>query len=76
MKKHYFNIMPYFIVMRNQLFSACVRFYGPILLRNSPSRLFFRLKMAEYTNLVRRALGQLGGHGGVRGFLLQLFRSV
>uniref|UniRef100_A0AAZ1XEZ9 NADH dehydrogenase [ubiquinone] 1 alpha subcomplex subunit 12 n=1 Tax=Oreochromis aureus TaxID=47969 RepID=A0AAZ1XEZ9_OREAU len=30
--------------------------------------------MAEYGNLVRRALGQIGGHGGVRGFLLQLFR--
>lgn len=51
-------------------------FTDPILLQNGPSRLFFRLKMAEYANLVRRALGQLGGHGGVRGFLLQLFRSV
>ncbi|MED6292207.1 hypothetical protein CHARACLAT_031277 [Characodon lateralis] len=30
--------------------------------------------MAEYANLVRRALGQIGGHGGVRGFFLQLFR--
>uniref|UniRef100_A0A3Q3W0A4 NADH dehydrogenase [ubiquinone] 1 alpha subcomplex subunit 12 n=1 Tax=Mola mola TaxID=94237 RepID=A0A3Q3W0A4_MOLML len=30
--------------------------------------------MAEYVNLVRRAFGQIGGHGGVRGFLLQLFR--
>uniref|UniRef100_A0A4W6G2A7 NADH dehydrogenase [ubiquinone] 1 alpha subcomplex subunit 12 n=1 Tax=Lates calcarifer TaxID=8187 RepID=A0A4W6G2A7_LATCA len=30
--------------------------------------------MAEYVNLVRRALGQIGGHGGVRGFFLQLFR--
>ncbi|KAG7235955.1 hypothetical protein INR49_001736 [Caranx melampygus] len=30
--------------------------------------------MAEYANIVRRALGQIGGHGGVRGFLLQLFR--
>uniref|UniRef100_A0A3Q1GNY4 NADH dehydrogenase [ubiquinone] 1 alpha subcomplex subunit 12 n=1 Tax=Acanthochromis polyacanthus TaxID=80966 RepID=A0A3Q1GNY4_9TELE len=30
--------------------------------------------MAEYANIVRRALGQIGGHGGVRGFFLQLFR--
>uniref|UniRef100_A0A8D0CW84 NADH dehydrogenase [ubiquinone] 1 alpha subcomplex subunit 12 n=1 Tax=Sander lucioperca TaxID=283035 RepID=A0A8D0CW84_SANLU len=30
--------------------------------------------MAEYANLVRRALGQIGGHGGVRGFLTQFFR--
>uniref|UniRef100_A0A7N6ALQ6 NADH dehydrogenase [ubiquinone] 1 alpha subcomplex subunit 12 n=1 Tax=Anabas testudineus TaxID=64144 RepID=A0A7N6ALQ6_ANATE len=30
--------------------------------------------MAEYANLVRRALGQIGGHGGVRGLLLQFFR--
>uniref|UniRef100_A0A671X2R3 NADH dehydrogenase [ubiquinone] 1 alpha subcomplex subunit 12 n=1 Tax=Sparus aurata TaxID=8175 RepID=A0A671X2R3_SPAAU len=30
--------------------------------------------MAEYANLVRRALGQLGGHGGVRGLLVQFFR--
>lgn len=41
-----------------------------------PFRQFFRLKMAEYANLVRRAVGQLRGHGGVRGFFLQLFRSV
>uniref|UniRef100_A0A665VQX2 NADH dehydrogenase [ubiquinone] 1 alpha subcomplex subunit 12 n=1 Tax=Echeneis naucrates TaxID=173247 RepID=A0A665VQX2_ECHNA len=31
--------------------------------------------MAECLNIARRALGQLGGHGGVRGFLLQLFWS-
>ncbi|XP_008279078.1 NADH dehydrogenase [ubiquinone] 1 alpha subcomplex subunit 12 [Stegastes partitus] len=31
--------------------------------------------MAEYANLVRRALGQLGGHGGLRGFLVQFFRA-
>merc|ERR1712071_230611 len=31
-------------------------------------------KMAEYYNVFRRALGQLGGHGGVRGFLVQLMR--
>uniref|UniRef100_A0A671S7P7 NADH dehydrogenase [ubiquinone] 1 alpha subcomplex subunit 12 n=1 Tax=Sinocyclocheilus anshuiensis TaxID=1608454 RepID=A0A671S7P7_9TELE len=30
--------------------------------------------MAEYANIVRRAVGQLTGHGGVKGFLLQLFR--
>ncbi|XP_043092649.1 NADH dehydrogenase [ubiquinone] 1 alpha subcomplex subunit 12 [Puntigrus tetrazona] len=30
--------------------------------------------MAEYVNLVRRAVGQLTGHGGVKGLLLQLFR--
>ncbi|XP_054876321.1 NADH dehydrogenase [ubiquinone] 1 alpha subcomplex subunit 12 [Poeciliopsis prolifica] len=30
--------------------------------------------MAEYANLVRRALGQLRGHGGVRGLLTQFFR--
>uniref|UniRef100_A0A3Q3EUS6 NADH dehydrogenase [ubiquinone] 1 alpha subcomplex subunit 12 n=1 Tax=Labrus bergylta TaxID=56723 RepID=A0A3Q3EUS6_9LABR len=30
--------------------------------------------MAQYMNVVRRALGQIGGHGGVKGFLVQLFR--
>ncbi|XP_061570189.1 NADH dehydrogenase [ubiquinone] 1 alpha subcomplex subunit 12 [Cololabis saira] len=30
--------------------------------------------MAEYANIVRRALGQIGGHGGLRGLLLQFFR--
>uniref|UniRef100_A0A1A8L4Q3 NADH dehydrogenase [ubiquinone] 1 alpha subcomplex subunit 12 n=2 Tax=Nothobranchius TaxID=28779 RepID=A0A1A8L4Q3_9TELE len=30
--------------------------------------------MAEYANLLRRAWGQIRGHGGVRGVLLQLFR--
>uniref|UniRef100_A0A3B3T2Q3 NADH dehydrogenase [ubiquinone] 1 alpha subcomplex subunit 12 n=1 Tax=Paramormyrops kingsleyae TaxID=1676925 RepID=A0A3B3T2Q3_9TELE len=30
--------------------------------------------MAEYVQVFRRALGQLGGHGGIRGLLLQLFR--
>ncbi len=32
--------------------------------------------MAEYVNILRRAVGQLTGHGGVRGLLLQLFRFV
>uniref|UniRef100_A0A8C5CWH7 NADH dehydrogenase [ubiquinone] 1 alpha subcomplex subunit 12 n=1 Tax=Gadus morhua TaxID=8049 RepID=A0A8C5CWH7_GADMO len=31
--------------------------------------------MAEFVNIARRALGQLGGHGGVKGFLVQLFRA-
>ncbi|KAB5542159.1 hypothetical protein PHYPO_G00088240 [Pangasianodon hypophthalmus] len=31
--------------------------------------------MAEYVHLVRRAVGQITGHGGVKGFLLQLFRA-
>ncbi|KAG7275308.1 hypothetical protein CRUP_015246 [Coryphaenoides rupestris] len=31
--------------------------------------------MAEYMNLVRRALGQVRGHGGVRGLLVQFFRA-
>ncbi|XP_008313683.1 NADH dehydrogenase [ubiquinone] 1 alpha subcomplex subunit 12 [Cynoglossus semilaevis] len=31
--------------------------------------------MAEYVNIVRRAFGQLTGHGGVRGFMLQFFRA-
>nr|XP_029523050.1 NADH dehydrogenase [ubiquinone] 1 alpha subcomplex subunit 12-like isoform X1 [Oncorhynchus nerka] len=30
--------------------------------------------MAEYIHVVRRALGQLGGHGGVKGLFVQLFR--
>ncbi|XP_016143397.1 NADH dehydrogenase [ubiquinone] 1 alpha subcomplex subunit 12-like [Sinocyclocheilus grahami] len=30
--------------------------------------------MAEYASIVRRAVGQLTGHGGVKGFLLQLLR--
>ncbi|KAM4711738.1 NADH dehydrogenase [ubiquinone] 1 alpha subcomplex subunit 12 [Anableps anableps] len=30
--------------------------------------------MAEYANLLRRALGQIRGHGGVRGFFRQFFR--
>ncbi|KPP74292.1 NADH dehydrogenase-like, partial [Scleropages formosus] len=34
----------------------------------------FRLKMAEYIQVFRRALGQLGGHGGIRGLFYQLFR--
>uniref|UniRef100_UPI001EAEEE19 NADH dehydrogenase [ubiquinone] 1 alpha subcomplex subunit 12-like n=1 Tax=Oncorhynchus gorbuscha TaxID=8017 RepID=UPI001EAEEE19 len=34
-----------------------------------------RLKMAEYIHVVRRALGQLGGHGGVKGLFVQLFRA-
>lgn len=36
----------------------------------------FPSKMAEYINVFRRALGQLGGHGGIRGLLLQLVRCV
>ena len=32
--------------------------------------------MAEYYHVFRRALAQLGGHGGIRGFLLQLVRCV
>ena len=39
-----------------------------------PPPLVFRVKMAEYVNIVRRALGQIGGHGGVKGLLVQLFR--
>ncbi|KAF3859350.1 hypothetical protein F7725_021749 [Dissostichus mawsoni] len=31
--------------------------------------------MAGYLHVVRRALGQLGGHGGVKGLLVQFFRA-
>uniref|UniRef100_A0A6Q2YUX3 NADH dehydrogenase [ubiquinone] 1 alpha subcomplex subunit 12 n=1 Tax=Esox lucius TaxID=8010 RepID=A0A6Q2YUX3_ESOLU len=31
--------------------------------------------MAEYLHVFRRALGQLGGHGGVKGLFVQLFRA-
>ncbi|XP_066561086.1 NADH dehydrogenase [ubiquinone] 1 alpha subcomplex subunit 12 [Amia ocellicauda] len=30
--------------------------------------------MAEYVQVARRAVGQLGGHGGIRGLLYQLLR--
>ncbi|NXJ03175.1 NDUAC dehydrogenase, partial [Odontophorus gujanensis] len=33
-----------------------------------------RRKMAEYVQLVKRAFKHLGGHGGVRGAILQLLR--
>lgn len=35
-----------------------------------------RTVMAQYVNIVRRALGQISGHGGVRGLLVQFFRWV
>ncbi|XP_055046510.1 NADH dehydrogenase [ubiquinone] 1 alpha subcomplex subunit 12 isoform X1 [Misgurnus anguillicaudatus] len=31
--------------------------------------------MAEYANLVRRAVGQITGHGGIKGLFLQFFRA-
>ncbi|KAF5907981.1 NADH dehydrogenase [ubiquinone] 1 alpha subcomplex subunit 12, partial [Clarias magur] len=31
--------------------------------------------MAQYVQIVRRAVGQITGHGGVKGLLVQFFRA-
>lgn len=44
--------------------------FGGWVYRSNPST------MAEYIHIVRRAVGQITGHGGVKGLFLQFFRWV